>query len=134
MIPFRDFLLVKPLTAALSAVLEVIHQDDKDHPNLEGRGIVEKVGPGLKTGRKYQRKGFYGPLEISEGDLVAYEGHKAYPNVHGQLIMQAADVIVLEFEEGESLADYMKRENLRFDGRAVGSRVGLRSGVTTHVS
>jgi hypothetical protein len=137
-IPFRDFLVVRPLKPALSSILEVIMQDDKDHPNMEGRAIVLRVGPGLQTGRKYQRKGIYGPLDIQVGDLVAYEGHKTYPRDPGSsnLIMQASDCIVFEFEDGETLEQYMARERLAFEDstvtRAVGSRSGLRTGSKTY--
>lgn len=136
-IPFRDFLCVRPLKPALSSVLEIIMQDDKDHPNMEGRAIVLRVGPGLAMGRKHQRKGMYGPLDIKVGDLVAYEGHKSYPRdpCDGNMILQASDCIVFEFEDGESLDEYMVRERLAFEDtttvRAVGSRTGLRTGVKT---
>lgn len=135
--PFRDFLVVRPLKPALSSILEVIHNDDKDHPNMEGRAIVLRVGPGLQTGRKYQRKGIYGPLDIQVGDLVGYEGHKTYPRdpCDGNMILQASDCIVFEFEEGETLEEYLQRERLMFESdsvtKAVGSRTGLRTGVKT---
>lgn len=135
--PFRDFLCVRPLKPALSSILEVIHEDDKDHPNMEGRAIVLRVGPGLQTGRKYQRKGIYGPLDIKVGDLIGYEGHKSYPRDPGSnnLILQASDCIVFEFEDGETLDEYLARERLVFESdsvtKAVGSRQGLRSGAKT---
>lgn len=130
--PFRDFLIVRPLKSALSSIIEVVQQDDKDHPNMEGRAIVIRVGPGLKTGRKYQRKGIYGPLEVNEGDLIAYEGHKYYPTEPGtdNLILQVSDCIVIDPEE--PMGDYLAKENLTpVDGvifAPVGKRTGIRSG------
>lgn len=132
-IPLRDFLVVRPLKPALSSIIEVIQEDDKDHPNMEGRAIVIAVGPGLKTGRKYQRKGIYGPLDIKVGELVAYEGHKAYPTDptnENNLIMQASDVIVMEPAD---LEQYIADERLVPTGhfKPVGKRQGLRTGSKT---
>lgn len=115
--PLRDFLLIRPHPRSLSDILETPAAVgiDRGRPNMDGRGIAVSVGPGLKVGRKYQRKGLYGPLEIKEGDLVAFEDHKAYPKDPTDptlLIMQASDCVVLE----EDAMEYFYAWCDRLDG------------------
>ena len=95
--PLRDFIVVRPFPRSLSDILETPAAVgiDRGRPNMDGRAIVLAVGPG----RRNRRKGWYNPLEISIGDLVAFEDHKAYPKDPTDaelLIMQGADVIVLQ--------------------------------------
>jgi co-chaperonin GroES (HSP10) len=102
-----DFLLVRPFPRSISDIIETPGLGiDRGRPNMDGRGVVVKVGPGKKKGDK--RNGFYGPLELQPGDQVAFEDHKAYPKDPTEpdlWLMQAADCVILEREISDYVTD-----------------------------
>ena len=95
--PLRDFIVVRPFKRSLSEIIETppVVGIDRGRPNMDGRAIVLCVGPG----RRNRRKGWYNPLEVVPGDLIAFEDHKAYPRDPTEpdlLIMQGADCVVID--------------------------------------
>lgn len=96
--PLRDRIVVRPLDAPLSTVIEVIQHKDADS---HCRGQVLAVGPSVKFGKRYRPRT---PTDTQVGDTVHFTEIYKFPaiDVQGERvhILQEADVCGIEVKAG----------------------------------
>lgn len=89
--PLRDYIVVKPFPRKLSDVLLVIADRNKERPNVDAAGEVVAVGPGRRA-----PNGSRVPLDVFIGDTIRFEEHKTYPKFGDLMILQQADVAIID--------------------------------------